>query len=115
MVMENKLQMFKPKFTITTEINKALVEIERVRGFLDAVTLKDDWISDMQKRALILESHHSTHIEGTALSLEQAKNLCGSIRRTATRDLTSLVQKGLIEMKGQLKSAYYVLSPAVKI
>jgi len=29
--------MFKPKFTITQKINKALVEIERVRGFLDAV------------------------------------------------------------------------------
>jgi Fic family protein len=66
---------FSPKYTITPKINKALVEIERVRGFLDAVKLKDDWIADMQKKALILESHHSTHIEGTALSLEQAKNI----------------------------------------
>ncbi|MBI5875763.1 MAG: Fic family protein [Deltaproteobacteria bacterium] len=66
---------FNPKFTIIPKINKALVEIERVRGFLDAVKLKDDWIADMQKKALILESHHSTHIEGTALSLEQAQNI----------------------------------------
>lgn len=66
---------FSPKFTITPKINKALVEIERVRGFLDAVKLKDDWIADMQKKALILESHHSTHIEGTALSLEQAQSI----------------------------------------
>ena len=66
---------FSPKFTIALKINKALVEIERVRGFLDAVNLKDDWIADMQKKALILESHHSTHIEGTALSLEQAKDI----------------------------------------
>ena len=66
---------FNPKYTITPKINKALVEIERVRGFLDAVNLKDDWIADMQKKALILESHHSTHIEGTALSLEQAKSI----------------------------------------
>ena len=66
---------FTPKYTITPKINKALVEIERVRGFLDAVKLKDDWIADMQKKALILESHHSTHIEGTALSLEQAKSI----------------------------------------
>jgi len=66
---------FNPKFTITPKVNKALVEIERVRGFLDAVKLKDDWIADMQKKALILESHHSTHIEGTALSLEQAKSI----------------------------------------
>src|SRR3989337_2325396 len=67
--------MFKPKFIITAKINKALVEIERVRGFLDAVKLKDDWLADMQKEALILESHHSTHIEGTALSLEQARGI----------------------------------------
>jgi Fic family protein len=66
---------FNPKYSITPKINKALVEIERVRGFLDAVKLKDDWIADMQKKALILESHHSTHIEGTALSLEQAKSI----------------------------------------
>lgn len=52
-----------------------LVEIERVRGFLDAIKLKDDWFGDMQKKALILESHHSTHIEGTALSLEQAASI----------------------------------------
>ena len=45
---------FNPKYTITPKINKALVEIERVRGFLDAVKLKDDWIADMQKRRLSL-------------------------------------------------------------
>lgn len=66
---------FNPRFSITPKINKSLVEIERVRGFLDAVKLKDDWIADMQKNALILESHYSTHIEGTALSLEQAKSI----------------------------------------
>ncbi len=67
--------MFTPKYTITPKINKALVEIERVRGFLEAVKLKDDWIADLQKKALILESHHSTHIEGTALSFKQAKDI----------------------------------------
>lgn len=66
---------FSPKFIITPRINKALVEIERVRGFLDAIKLKDEWFLDMQKEALILESHYSTHIEGTALSLEQAKSI----------------------------------------
>ena len=63
--------MFKPKFTITYNINKCLLEIERARGFLDAANLKDDWIKDMQSEALIVESHYSTHIEGTELSLSQ--------------------------------------------
>jgi Fic family protein len=67
--------MFKPKFIITPKINKSLVEIERVRGFLDALKLKDEWFGDMQKSALIYESHYSTHIEGTALSLEQARSI----------------------------------------
>ncbi|HHT9137551.1 MAG TPA: hypothetical protein ACFYEK_09960 [Candidatus Wunengus sp. YC60] len=66
---------FNPKFTITPKINKALVEIECFRGFLDAVKLKDDWIADMQEKALILESHHATPIEGTALNLEQAQSI----------------------------------------
>lgn len=66
---------FNPKFTITPKINNALVEIERVRGFLDAVKLKDEWFVDMQREALILESHYSTHIEGTTLSLEQARSI----------------------------------------
>jgi Fic family protein len=66
---------FNPKYTITPRINKALVEIERVRGFLDAIKLKDDWLTDLQKKALILESHHSTHIEGTILSFKQAKDI----------------------------------------
>lgn len=65
--------VFDPKYAITAKINKALVEIERVRGFLDAVRLKDDWIAGMREKALLLESHHSTHIEGTALSLEQSR------------------------------------------
>jgi len=66
---------FNPRFTITPKINKDLAEIERVRGFLEAIELEGDWLFDMQRRALFLESHHSTHIEGTALSLEQAKDI----------------------------------------
>jgi hypothetical protein len=45
---------FNPKFTITPKINKAIVEIERVRGFLDAVKLKDDRIADRQKNVMLL-------------------------------------------------------------
>ena len=59
--------MFRPKFEITNKINKCLLEIERARGFLDAANLKDDWIKSMQSEALIIESHYSTHIEGTEL------------------------------------------------
>ncbi|MBU0479221.1 Fic family protein [bacterium] len=67
--------LFDPKFTISAKINKSLVEIERVRGFLDAIKIKEEWFSAIQKEALVLESHYSTHIEGTALTLEQARKV----------------------------------------
>lgn len=68
-------KMFKPKFTISNSINQALAQIERFRGFLEAANLSKDWIKLMQKKALILEAYHTTHIEGTHLSLDQAKKL----------------------------------------
>ena len=67
--------LFNPKFTITIKINKSLAEIERARGFLEAAKLKEKWIKDMQSEALILEAHHSTHIEGTQLTLSQAQRI----------------------------------------
>src|ERR1700691_4252238 len=66
---------FKPKFTISIPIASALTAIERTRGFLEAAALSKDWVSKMQERALILEAHHTTHIEGTHLSLDQSEKL----------------------------------------
>jgi len=66
---------FIPQFTITNTITSALTKIERARGFLEAAKLSKDWIADMQNRALVLEAHHSTHIEGTHLTLEQSEKL----------------------------------------
>ena len=65
----------KPVFTITNAITDALTRIERARGFLEAAKLSEDWIQDMGRRALILEAHHTTHIEGSQLTLEQAERL----------------------------------------
>ncbi len=67
--------MFKPKFTITNSIANTLTTIERARGFLEAATLSDEWVANMQNKALILEAHHTTHIEGTQLTLEQSEQL----------------------------------------
>lgn len=67
--------MFAPKFTITNQIANALTAIERVRGFLEAVTLSSEWVAKMQNKALILEAYHTTHIEGTQLTLEQSQQL----------------------------------------
>lgn len=66
---------FKPKFTITNTILNHLTKITMVKGFLDAAILSEDWVKEMQNRALILEAHHTTHIEGTQLTLEQSEKL----------------------------------------
>ena len=66
---------FNPKFTITNRITAGLTRIERARGFLEAATLSENWVREMSNRALVLEAHHTTHIEGTRLTLEQAERL----------------------------------------
>lgn len=66
---------FQPIFTITNQITDGLAHIERARGFLEAATLSEAWIREMGHRALILEAHHTTHIEGTHLTLGQAEQL----------------------------------------
>jgi len=48
---------FHPTFTIGNRITSGLTIIEA-------------WIREMGRRALILEAHYTTHIEGTRLAIE---------------------------------------------
>ncbi len=66
---------FKPTFTITNPMANDLTKIVTVKGFLEAAILSEDWIREMQSRALVLEAHHTTHIEGTQLTLKQSEEL----------------------------------------
>lgn len=66
---------FNPRFRITNAITRDLTTIERARGFLQAATLSEQWVTSMSQRALLLEAHHTTHIEGTQLTLEQSEKL----------------------------------------
>lgn len=78
---------FNPVFTITNRITAGLTSIERARGFLDAATLSEAWVNEMGRRALVLEAHHTTHIEGTRLTLDQAGRLLeGKLVPGADRD-----------------------------
>lgn len=63
----------KTHFTITNTINQGIAQIERARGFLEAAQLSENWVREMSEQALLLEAHHTTHIEGTQLTLEEAK------------------------------------------
>ena len=66
---------FVPLYRITNRVTAGLTQIERARGFLEAARLSEDWLATMRFRALLLEAHHTTHIEGTRLTLEQAERL----------------------------------------
>ena len=69
------MKRFKPIFTITNRITAGLTRIERARGFLEAATLSEGWVREMGRRAMLLEAHHTTHIEGAHLTLEQVEHL----------------------------------------
>jgi len=42
---------------------------------------------------------------------EQCQKACKTIKRTATRDLTGLVEKNVLKKYGKKKGTYYILSP----
>lgn len=67
--------MFKPLFKISNQTANALTAIERARGFLEAASLSQEWLEKMQNKALVLEAHHTTHIEGTQLTLKESEQL----------------------------------------
>ena len=66
---------FAARFTIWHPITAALTRVERARGFLEAAKLSEEWIRRTGERAFVLDPHHTTHIEGTRLTLEQAERL----------------------------------------
>ncbi|MYB17948.1 MAG: Fic family protein [Holophagales bacterium] len=66
---------FEPHVTVSHKITADLTRIERARGFLEAARLSEDWIRRMSAEALILEAHHTTHIEGTQLTLHESERL----------------------------------------
>jgi Fic family protein len=84
---------FNPHFTITNSMANNLSRIVTVKGFLEAALLSETWIREMQNRALVLEAHHTTHIEGTQLTLEQSTKVLSGERPLGTHldDIQELI------------------------
>ena len=92
---------FKPRFQITGRITEGLSRIERARGFLEAARLSEAWVRDLAGRALKLEAHYTTHIEGTHLTLEQSEKLLagGKVRGADPEDVRELLNyRGAFEL-----------------
>ena len=98
---------FFSKFTITPSMLKHLMEIERVRGFLEAAHLSKQWINKMSRNAFLLETHHTTHIEGTQLTLDQSKKIL------AGKKITGADKEDVKEVKNY-KDAFNLVSDYLK-
>lgn len=95
---------FSPRFTITNRITADLTTIERARGFLEAAAISEEWVQRMSQRALLLEAHHTTHIEGTQLSVEQAEQVWAGhdVKGTNADDVRELLNyRGAFELVGE--------------
>jgi Fic family protein len=103
---------FSPRFTITNRITAALTTIERARGFLEAATLSEEWVRRMSQRALLLEAHHTTHIEGTQLSIEQAEQVWAG-REVAGADVDDV--RELLNYRGAFELVSEYLSSGAPI
>ena len=87
------MKLFEPQFRITNAVARDLTVIERARGFFAAATLSEDWIAQMSERAILLEAHHTTRIEGTELTLDQSKILLGGgdVEKASPDDVRELL------------------------
>lgn len=69
------MSTFQPVYTLTPLIQRQLVAIDRVVGFLEAVDLRDDWRHDLRESARLRDALSSLQIEGSSLTFETAFRL----------------------------------------
>ncbi len=98
---------FFPKFTITQPMLNDLMDIERARGFLDAAHLSNAWIKKMSRNAFLIETHHTTHIEGTQLTLDQSKKILSG------KSVSGVNKEDIKELKNY-KNAFKLVSDYLK-
>ena len=63
---------FQPSYQLTPKMLRQLKAIEQTTGFLRAVSLRPDWMSEVKRRTLVQEALASLQIEGNSLTLEEA-------------------------------------------
>ena len=78
--------MFRPRFTITAAIAKALMAIEASRQAVDALLLTVALLETLRKTARLLSTHYSTQIEGNRLTAQQVEEVLTSAGRIPGRE-----------------------------
>src|ERR1051326_3852787 len=73
--MGDRHSAWQPRFTLTTPIVQALMEIEAARALVDHTPLPPAVESELRRRARIRSTHYSTRIEGNRLTLAEAEQV----------------------------------------
>jgi ATP-dependent DNA helicase RecG len=87
-------------------------DFEQRQGFF-VLTLWRDWLTNevlagfhLNERQLQAITYLKTH---RRITNSEYQKLTGLIRKTAARDLNTLVEKGIVERRGEKRSSHYVL------
>lgn len=84
--------MFKPKFTITPEINNRIAEAERIREVVDKSMILPQQELVLRYRAKVDAAHSSTSIEGNTLNKQEVKKVfAGKLIRGNARMITEIL------------------------
>lgn len=67
--------MFQPNFKYTNKIVRLLARIQAAREIIMNSPLIPAWEKELQREALIKQTHHTTSIEGNQLTLEEVSLL----------------------------------------
>ena len=83
--------MYKPKFSITTEMTKALMEVEDCRQAIIQLPLSVPMLESLRRTAKLLSTHFSTQIEGNKLSPSQVEEVLDDGNGRTARLLTNCI------------------------
>lgn len=100
--------MFKPLFTLTPAITKALMTIEACRQAITHLPLTVPMLDSLRRTALLLSTHFSTQIEGNKLSPLQVEEVLEGGGRFPGRE------RDEAEVRNYYKALEFVLAHASK-
>ncbi len=102
------LRMFKPIFTLTPAITKALMEVEACRQIITSLPLTVAILDSLRRTARLLSTHFSTQIEGNKLSPSQVVEVLEGGGRFPGRE------RDEAEVRNYYKALEFVLGHAPK-
>ncbi len=73
--------IWQPSYTLTNTVVNALTRIEAARAVIERTALPPGTLAELSTQARIRATHHSTRIEGNALTLEEAAEAISERRR----------------------------------